>query len=67
MTFIVPPRSADVIGALVFFGRKASRPKGRPMVADEECARRALGIDGSLPAAALAGSTIEHLARIALG
>ena len=66
MTFIAPPRFADARGAS-FLGRRTSKPKGRPMIGDEECARRALGIDGGLPAAALAGSTIEHLARIALG
>lgn len=67
MTFIAPPRSADLRGAPSFFGRKASRPKGRAVIADEECARRAIDIDGGLPPAALAGSAIEHLARIALG
>ena len=67
MTFIAPTRSADVLGASLFLGRRASKPKGRPGFADEECARRALGTDGALPPAALAGSAIEHLARIALG
>ncbi len=67
VTFIAPPRSADVCDAPFFLGRKASKPKGRAVIADEECARRAIDIDGGLPPAALAGSSIEHLARIALG
>ena len=67
VTFIAPPRSADLRGAPFFLGRKASKPKGRAVIADEECARRAIDIDGGLPVSALAGSSIEHLARIALG
>ena len=64
--FIAPPRFADARGAS-FLGRRTSKPKDRPMIADEEGARRALGSDGGLPSAVLAGDSIEHLARIALG
>ena len=67
MTFIAPARPADIGGASLLFGRKASKPRACPMIADEDGARRALGTDGGLPAAALTGSAIEHLARIALG
>lgn len=67
VTFIAPPSSADRHGASFFFGRRAAKPKDRIRIADEDGARRALGIDGVLPAATLAGSSIEHLARIALG
>ena len=67
MTFIAPPRPAAIGGASFPFGRKASKPRKRLLIADEDGARRALGADGGLPAVALTGSAIEHLARIALG
>ena len=34
---------------------------------DEDGARRALGVDLQMPAAVVAGASLEHLARIALG
>ena len=68
MTFIAPPRPADLPGASSFFGRRAATPEGRHhRMGGEDGARRAFGIDGDPPAAALAGGAIEHLARIALG
>jgi hypothetical protein len=67
VTFIAPPRPADTRDSGFLFGRRASKPRVRLAIADEDGARRALGTDGGLPMAALAGSSIEHLARIALG
>ena len=66
MTFIAPALPAE-IGGIRFFGRKAPKPKPRLRIADEDGAREAIGADGSMPAVALAGSSLEHLARIALG
>ena len=66
MTFIAPAHSAE-IGRISFFGRKATKAKDRMRIADEDGARRAIGGDDSLPVVALPGSSIEHLARIALG
>ena len=67
MTFIAPSPTAGTRGASSLFGRRAPKSNVRPMLADEDGARRALGSDGELPAAALADRSIEHLARIALG
>lgn len=67
MTFLAPAEPAD-IGAIRFFGRRTPKPKDRLRIADEDVARRAIGADGSVPPPALAGgSSLEHLARIALG
>ncbi len=66
MTFIAPTQFAD-IGRISVFGRRAAKAKGHLRIADEDGARRAIGADDRFPVAALAGSSIEHLARIALG
>ena len=66
MTFIAPAHPAD-IGRISILGRKATKARDRMRIADEDGARRAVGADDSFPAAAAVGSSIEHLARIALG
>lgn len=67
MTFLAPSHTVDLRGASSFFGRKASKPKDRLRIADEDGARRALGPDGLPPAGGSRAASIEHLARIALG
>ena len=69
MTFIAPAQPAgslaDVIRPLAQL-RRLSVPSRRRS-ADEDGARRALGMDGLAPVALLPGTSIEHLARIAFG
>lgn len=67
MTFLAPAQTADARLVPALFGRRAVRPRGRVLIAGEDGARRALGDEHGLPVAALRGTSIEHLARIALG
>ena len=69
MTFIAPAQPA---GALADIVRPLSQIRrismaSRRRSADEDGARRALGMDGPAPVAMLPGTSLEHLARIAFG
>ena len=66
MTFLAPISMPS--GSRVFFRptpRRAPVRSIRP--GDEDGARQALGVDLQVPAALPAGSSLEDLARIALG
>ena len=67
MTFLAPVSTAEVRVPSVLWSRKGVKPKGRVLIADEDGARRALGFDAGLSVPAMAGTSIEHLARIVLG
>ena len=67
MTFIAPVRPADHRATSFRFGRKAPKPSDRLWIADEDGARRALGSVETMPVPAMAGISIEHLARITFG
>ena len=69
MTFIAPVQPAgilaDIIRPLPQIRRVSIASRRRS--ADEDGARRALGMDGLAPVALMPGTSIEHLARIAFG
>jgi len=70
MTYLAPATFPSVFTgyrrpiAAIRGGLATSTPRG---FADEDGARKTLGIDLQLPAAAQIGASMEHLARIALG
>ena len=69
MTFIPLSRSYD--GGLFrstasAIQRSAMSARRKPL-ADEDGARKALGTEHQFPVAIVAGASLEHLARIALG
>ena len=66
MTFIGPTRITGH-GRPFPAPRKPARLSMARRGADEDGARRALGSDPAFPDLAAVGTTIEHLARIALG
>lgn len=67
MTFIASSQAfGDLVRPLVP-GRKPLRASGRLRLGEEDGARKALGTDGHGPAGVRAGSSLEDLARIALG
>ena len=70
MTFIDLSRTDLEGGPLWSTASIGPRPimaKRRRPLADEDGARKALGMDQPLPVSLLAGASLEHLARIALG
>ena len=65
MTFLA---SAQTVGLRPFaLVGKALRAQERRRSGDEDGARRAMGVDTQMPLASPRGTSLEHLARIALG
>ena len=69
VTFMPVSRSGldgDMFRSTAVLQRSASNTRRRSS-ADEDGARKALGTEQQLPAAIVAGASLENLARIALG
>lgn len=67
MTFVTSTQPLGAFGFPLTAFRKPGKPRGVIRIGDEEGARKALGADGHIPVLARPGSSLEDLARIALG